>query len=87
MIVMFDMTKMELAMICMTSCRVHQGNKANEGIHINLKGFAIGNGLTNPEIQYNAYTDYALDNGLINKEEHDDINKLFPECQKGIEDC
>ncbi|KAJ0961022.1 hypothetical protein J5N97_000995 [Dioscorea zingiberensis] len=25
-----------------------------------LQGFAIGNGLTNPEIQYKAYTDYAL---------------------------
>ncbi|KAL1364737.1 hypothetical protein AAHE18_03G238200 [Arachis hypogaea] len=32
--------------------RVHQGNKAKEGIIINRKGFAIGNGLTNPEIQY-----------------------------------
>ncbi|XP_045802973.1 serine carboxypeptidase-like [Trifolium pratense] len=67
--------------------RVHQGNKANEGIHINLKGFAIGNGLTNPEIQFNAYTDFALDNGLINKSEHDYINKMLPQCQKAIEDC
>ncbi|KAK2370896.1 serine carboxypeptidase [Trifolium repens] len=67
--------------------RVHQGNKANDGIHINLKGFAIGNGLTNPEIQYSAYTDYALDNGLINKNEYDDLNKLIPPCQKAIEDC
>ncbi|WJX74302.1 Serine carboxypeptidase-like 48, variant 2 [Trifolium repens] len=67
--------------------RVHQGNKAKEGIHINLKGFAIGNGLTNPEIQYKAYTDFALDNGLINKEEHDNINKLVPPCQKAIEAC
>ncbi|KAK2370895.1 serine carboxypeptidase [Trifolium repens] len=67
--------------------RVHQGNKAKEGIHINLKGFAIGNGLTNPEIQYSAYTDYALDNGLINKNEYDDLNKLIPPCQKAIEDC
>ncbi|KAF3658039.1 Serine carboxypeptidase 3 [Capsicum annuum] len=41
--------------------RVHQGNKNRDGIPINLKGFAIGNGLTNPEIQYKAYTDYALD--------------------------
>ncbi|XP_058748482.1 serine carboxypeptidase-like [Vicia villosa] len=67
--------------------RVHQGNKAKEGIHINLKGFAIGNGLTNPEIQYKAYTDFALDNGLINKFEHDRINKLVPPCQKAIEAC
>jgi serine carboxypeptidase-like clade 4 len=53
----------------------------------NKQGFAIGNGLTNPEIQYSAYTDYALDNGLINKNEYDDLNKLIPPCQKAIEDC
>ncbi|KAI4997649.1 hypothetical protein ZWY2020_052991 [Hordeum vulgare] len=43
--------------------RVYKGNKNNEGIHINLKGFAIGNGHTDPAIQYKAYTDYALDMG------------------------
>ncbi|AES67519.2 serine carboxypeptidase-like protein [Medicago truncatula] len=67
--------------------RVHQGNKAKEGIHINLKGFAIGNGLTNPEIQYMSYTDYALDNGLINKDEYERINKLIPPCQEATETC
>ncbi|KAJ0970148.1 hypothetical protein J5N97_023025 [Dioscorea zingiberensis] len=33
--------------------RVHEGNKDKEGLHINLKGFAIGNGLTDPAIQIN----------------------------------
>jgi serine carboxypeptidase-like clade 4 len=32
---------------------------------INLKGFAIGNGLTDPGIQYGAYSDFALINNLI----------------------
>ncbi|XP_057457338.1 serine carboxypeptidase-like [Lotus japonicus] len=67
--------------------RVHQGNKAKEGTHINLKGFAIGNGLTNPEIQYKAYTDYALDMGLINKTDYDRINKLIPPCEQAIKTC
>ncbi|CAJ1955872.1 unnamed protein product [Sphenostylis stenocarpa] len=67
--------------------RVHQGNKAKEGIHINLKGFAIGNGLTNPEIQYQAYTDYALDRGLIEKADYNSINKLLPACKHAIEAC
>ncbi|KAL9322735.1 hypothetical protein ACSQ67_010788 [Phaseolus vulgaris] len=67
--------------------RVHQGNKAKEGIHINLKGFAIGNGLTNPEIQYQAYTDYALDRGLIEKADYNSINKLLPSCKQAIEAC
>ncbi|XP_027342064.1 serine carboxypeptidase-like [Abrus precatorius] len=67
--------------------RVHQGNKAKEGIHINLKGFAIGNGLTNPEIQYQAYTDYALDRGLIKKADYDRIKKLIPPCEQAIKTC
>ncbi|KAL5565792.1 hypothetical protein UlMin_028956 [Ulmus minor] len=67
--------------------RVHQGNKAKEGIHINLKGFAIGNGLTNPEIQYKAYTDYALDMKLITKSDYDRINKNIPACEQAIKIC
>ncbi|XP_074588342.1 serine carboxypeptidase 3-like [Curcuma longa] len=67
--------------------RIHRGNKASEGIHINLKGFAIGNGLTDPEIQYKAYTDYALDNGLIHKSDYDRINKIYPACQLAIKLC
>lgn len=69
------------------AARVHQGNKAKEGIHINLKGFAMGNGLTNPEIQYKAYTDYALDMGLVNRSEYDRINKMLPACEQAIKNC
>ncbi|OIT23151.1 PREDICTED: serine carboxypeptidase-like [Nicotiana attenuata] len=67
--------------------RVNQGNKNKEGININLKGFAIGNGLTNPEIQYKAYTDYALDMKLINQTDYDAINQLYPQCQQEIRLC
>ncbi|NP_001313085.1 serine carboxypeptidase-like precursor [Nicotiana tabacum] len=67
--------------------RVNQGNKNKEGININLKGFAIGNGLTNPEIQYKAYTDYALDMKLINQTDYDAINELYPQCQQEIRLC
>ncbi|GMI90356.1 CARBOXYPEPTIDASE Y, SERINE CARBOXYPEPTIDASE-LIKE 49 [Hibiscus trionum] len=67
--------------------RVHRGNKAKEGIHINLKGFAIGNGLTNPAIQYKAYTDYALDMGVIKKSDYDRINKMVPVCEMAIKLC
>ncbi|XP_059456068.1 serine carboxypeptidase-like [Corylus avellana] len=69
------------------AARVHRGNKANEGIHINLKGFAIGNGLTDPAIQYKAYTDYALDMGIITKSAHDRINKVVPVCETAIKLC
>ncbi|KAI4304702.1 hypothetical protein MLD38_040176 [Melastoma candidum] len=68
--------------------RVHKGNTVKEGIHINLKGFAIGNGLTNPAIQYAAYADYALDMKLIDQSTRNDINnELVPECKKSIDSC
>ncbi|KAL3618744.1 Serine carboxypeptidase-like 48 [Castilleja foliolosa] len=67
--------------------RVNQGNKDKEGLHINLKGFAIGNGLTNPEIQYGVYTDYALDMKLISKSDHDRMNNTVLNCQKAIKTC
>ncbi|KAH9607625.1 hypothetical protein KSS87_014135 [Heliosperma pusillum] len=67
--------------------RVHQGNKAKEGAPINLKGFAIGNGLTHPEIQYQAYTDYALQNGIIDRSAYNSINKMVPACQQAIKQC
>ncbi|CAA0832605.1 Serine carboxypeptidase-like 48 [Striga hermonthica] len=69
------------------AARVHQGNKNNEGIQINVKGFAIGNGLTNPEIQYGAYTDYALHMKLITKSDHDSMNQSVLECQQAIKLC
>ncbi|KAK7344845.1 hypothetical protein VNO77_14992 [Canavalia gladiata] len=70
------------------AARVHQGNQAKEGIHINLKGLAIGNGLTNPAIQYKAYTDYALEMGIIKKATHDRLDKvLVPACELAIKLC
>ena len=52
----------------------HRGNKDSEGLPINLKGFAIGNGLTNPAIQYKEYMDYALEMGLIGEDDYNRIN-------------
>ncbi len=50
------------------SHRVWLANKQNQDKKpINLRGIAIGNGLTNPEIQFAAYADFALDNKLINQ--------------------
>ncbi|XP_020215288.1 serine carboxypeptidase-like [Cajanus cajan] len=67
--------------------RVNQGNKKKEGIHISLKGFAIGNGLTNPAIQYPAYTDFALENKIISKANYDKISKSIPGCEQAIKTC
>ncbi|KAI3846922.1 hypothetical protein MKX03_016578, partial [Papaver bracteatum] len=63
------------------AARVHQGNKSKEGLHINLKlskqGFSIGNGLTEPAIQYKAYTDFVLDNGLIKQSDYTSIPRSY----------
>ncbi|XP_039129735.1 serine carboxypeptidase-like [Dioscorea cayenensis subsp. rotundata] len=67
--------------------RVHRGNKGKEGLKINLKGFAIGNGLTNPSIQYGAYADFAYSMGLIGEAAHDKISKIYPICELGIKLC
>ena len=42
-----------------------ENSKPGTDKKINLKGFAIGNGLTDPGIQYGGYSDYALKNNLI----------------------
>ncbi|XP_038679129.1 serine carboxypeptidase-like isoform X2 [Tripterygium wilfordii] len=55
------------------AARVHRGNKAKEGIHINLK--------------YKAYTDYALEMGIIKKSDYDRINKVIPVCEMAVKLC
>ncbi|CAA0814436.1 Serine carboxypeptidase-like 49 [Striga hermonthica] len=69
------------------AARVYRGNKEKDGIHINLKGFAIGNGLTDPAIQYGAYADYALNMGILTQPQHDRINKVLPLCETSIKLC
>lgn len=54
---------------------------------VTTQGFAIGNGLTDPAIQYGAYADYALDMGIIKQSEHDRINKVLPLCEAAIKLC
>ena len=53
----------------------------------NVQGFAMGNGFTNPEIQYAAYTDFALQNGLITSNDYHRINLGLPLCLQFIEAC
>lgn len=49
------------------SYAIHKYNKATKTNVLNLKGLAIGNGLTDPIIQYGAYADFAAKNQLIPK--------------------
>jgi hypothetical protein len=43
--------------------------------------------LTNPEIQYKAYADYALEMGLITESDRDKISKIYPVCDKAVKLC
>lgn len=43
----------------------HNANAARKTAYLNLQGIAIGNGLTDPGIQYGAYADYAASKKLI----------------------
>ncbi|XP_028186343.1 serine carboxypeptidase-like 49 [Glycine soja] len=52
-----------------------------------IQGFAIGNGLTNPAIQHPEYPDFALDNKIITKAQHDDIIKSIPGCEEATKNC
>lgn len=45
--------------------------------HIDLKAIAIGNGLTDPLVQYSAYADYVLERGLISKAFRDTIDLAY----------
>jgi len=50
------------------------------GMKINMKGFAVGNGLTMPAIQYGQYTNFALDNKLISQSQHDSLQRKVDTC-------
>lgn len=71
--------------------RVYLGNRHAEGIHINLAGIGIGNGLTNPVIQYEYYADFAYNNTYGNKlvDEHvyNTMKANWPACRSLVEAC
>jgi len=73
------------------AARVVLGNQRKEGIHINLKGAAIGNGLTDPLTQYGAFPDFSQQNGyrqLVSKFQYGIMKDIYwPTCQRLIEGC
>jgi carboxypeptidase C (cathepsin A) len=48
---------------------------------INLKGFAIGNGWTDPYLQYPAYNTFAFENNLISGVQSALLTAGFKGCQ------
>jgi serine carboxypeptidase-like clade 4 len=68
--------------------RIFEANKSGEGpVLINLRGFAIGNGLTDPMIQYGAYTDYSIGNDIVSEEVAKQATEKYPECARLAKEC
>jgi len=66
------------------SSRIVQGNTNKEGLYINFKGLAIGNGLVDPQVQYYGYGPFAYDNKLITKNEWAGVNVTLAQCERLI---
>ena len=52
----------------------------SKDVELNLKGIAIGNGLTDPFAQYPAYATFSYENDLISKEWDEVLNGGFKAC-------
>jgi cathepsin A (carboxypeptidase C) len=74
--------------------RILQGNQRGDGPHINLKGIAVGNGLTDPYTQYPYYPIMAYEGckaqlgaPCVNDSIHEEMLSLLPGCLLLIEQC
>jgi len=73
--------------------RIWRGNKElKDGLAaLNLKGLAVGNGLTDPEEQYKWYAEMAFKNShnkpVISEETYNMMKSSEPMCTKGIHSC
>jgi cathepsin A (carboxypeptidase C) len=73
--------------------RIMTGNKhlKDECIHINLKGLAVGNGMTDPKVQYKYYADMAYNNShkikTVPKAVYTAMKKATPTCISMMNTC
>eukprot|EP00638_Chattonella_subsalsa_P003430 CAMPEP_0117757314 /NCGR_PEP_ID=MMETSP0947-20121206/14652_1 /TAXON_ID=44440 /ORGANISM="Chattonella subsalsa, Strain CCMP2191" /LENGTH=455 /DNA_ID=CAMNT_0005577173 /DNA_START=124 /DNA_END=1491 /DNA_ORIENTATION=- len=72
------------------SNRIFEENK-NDDHPINLKGIGIGNGLTNPLVQFEYYAEMAMNNTYgvkaLSEHEYKVMKEETPKCLKMIEAC
>jgi cathepsin A (carboxypeptidase C) len=73
--------------------RIWMGNKSVQPglLSLNLKGLAVGNGLTDPEEQYKWYAEMAYNNShemkVIDEKTYNMMKSAEPMCTKGIAQC
>jgi len=65
--------------------RIFQGNMKREGLHVNLKGVGVGNGLTDPVVQYQYYPAMAMNNSYgiktVSEESYAKMVDHLPACE------
>jgi cathepsin A (carboxypeptidase C) len=72
-----------------TSARVFEGQQKGE-TKINFKGLGIGNGLTDPEIQYTMYPEMAYNNTygpIVTEAVYEQMVQAVPACIEKIKAC
>jgi len=66
-------------------------NLKNGMLHLNLSGLAVGNGLTNPEIQYQYYSEMAFKNShgikVVNQATYEKMKVDAKSCAHLIHEC
>ena len=71
--------------------RVWKGNEEQEAAHINLKGMSVGNGLTDPEMQYPYYPEMAISTNehepAVSDDVYQQMKKAVPLCVLAIKAC
>eukprot|EP01012_Entosiphon_sulcatum_P058288 TRINITY_DN82295_c0_g1_i1.p1 TRINITY_DN82295_c0_g1~~TRINITY_DN82295_c0_g1_i1.p1 ORF type:complete len:459 (+),score=77.57 TRINITY_DN82295_c0_g1_i1:22-1377(+) len=77
-----------------TAHRVWLGNKNGEGLKLPLKGVSVGNGLTDPEVQYQYYPQMAynwsqqvLGHPVVSLAAYKAMEAAWPQCHSLIAAC
>ena len=77
-----------------TAHRVWKGAQSGEGIKINLAGLGVGNGLTDPEVQYQYYPQMGYNwsievqgKPVFSKSTYEKMVEHAPACTKAITKC
>ena len=70
---------------------IFAANQQGDAPKVNLAGFGVGNGLTNPEVQYKWYANMAFNNtyGIkcVTEKVYEQMQQATPSCIQMIEQC